>query len=99
MKRAAVINDKTGTPEKALYRVSKSSFLDDSLDKSLQTISKRVTDMTRLSLQHAELLQVVNYGLGGQYEPHNDFFTHQTQKFAGNRIATVLFYVSSCSLK
>ena len=44
-------------------------------------------------------IQVVNYGIGGQYEPHYDFARDDEDKFTslgnGNRIATVLFYVRS----
>ena len=46
------------------------------------------------------IIQVVNYGIGGQYEPHYDFATLREQAFTdevtGNRIATVLFYVCMC---
>ena len=42
-------------------------------------------------------LQVVNYGIGGHYEPHYDFARQDEDAFtslgSGNRIATVLFYV------
>lgn len=36
-------------------------------------LSWRVADMTGLSLQSAEMLQVANYGIGGQFEPHYDY--------------------------
>ena len=47
----------------------------------------------------SEDLQVVNYGIGGHYEPHFDF-ARKTEPDAfkelgtGNRIATILFYLS-----
>ena len=44
-------------------------------------------------------VQVVNYGIGGHYEPHYDFARRGEDAFSslgsGNRIATVLFYVRS----
>jgi len=52
-----------------------------------------------LELETAEELQVVNYGLGGHYEPHYDF-ARRDEKDAfkslgtGNRIATFMFYMS-----
>ena len=45
-----------------------------------------------------EQLQIANYGIGGHYEPHFDHARDEEDKFSdlnlGNRIATVLFYVS-----
>lgn len=59
-------------------------------------------DMTTLTMANAEPLQVVNYGMGGQYDPHFDFFEaddkSEYMRMYGNRIATVLFYVSDIAL-
>lgn len=59
----------------------------------IKIIDARIEDMTGLSLISAERLQVVNYGIGGQYEPHHDFYYQKHKMRRGNRIATVLFYV------
>lgn len=80
------------------YRISKSAWINDIEHKVIQTISQRVQDMTGLSMKYTEDLQVVNYGIGGHYEPHFDFALSDDLNFEiaglGNRIATVLFYVS-----
>lgn len=83
----------------ATYRISKSAWLKDVDDDVVRTIGLRVEDMTGLTVSTAEDLQVVNYGIGGHYEPHFDFArADEVNAFAslgtGNRIATVLFYVS-----
>lgn len=66
----------------------------------MRAVSQRVEDMTGLTVSSAEELQVVNYGIGGHYEPHFDFARREEVNAfkslgTGNRIATVLFYVSS----
>ncbi|KAJ0175458.1 hypothetical protein K1T71_008617 [Dendrolimus kikuchii] len=96
-KRAVVHDPKTGEMVQANYRISKSSWLRDEESPIVERISRRVADMTGLSMIYAEELQVVNYGIGGHYEPHYDFARRSEsifKKHGGNRIATVLFYMS-----
>lgn len=58
--------------------------------------------MTGLSTKTAEKLQIQNYGIGGHYVPHFDQQIKSEPLLdirkadAGNRIATVLFYVRIC---
>ena len=66
-------NHKTGELETANYRISKSAWLKDEEHHHVRAISQRVEDMTGLTMTTAEELQVVNYGIGGHYEPHFDF--------------------------
>uniref|UniRef100_A0A146M0J2 procollagen-proline 4-dioxygenase n=1 Tax=Lygus hesperus TaxID=30085 RepID=A0A146M0J2_LYGHE len=99
LKRATVQNFKTGALETASYRISKSAWLSNSEDEVVARVARRVEDMTGLTTATAEELQVVNYGIGGHYEPHFDFARKdEVNAFkslgTGNRIATVLFYMS-----
>lgn len=92
-------NHKTGQLEVASYRISKSAWLKDEDHEVVRNIGLRVQDMTGLTVDTAEELQVVNYGIGGHYEPHFDFARREEKEAfkslgTGNRIATVLFYVS-----
>ncbi|XP_058444730.1 prolyl 4-hydroxylase subunit alpha-1-like [Malaya genurostris] len=98
-RRATVQNYKTGELEVANYRISKSAWLKDEEHPYVKTIGQRVEDMTDLAMSTAEELQVVNYGIGGHYEPHFDFARREEKNAfkslgTGNRIATVLFYMS-----
>ena len=92
-------NAKTGELETANYRISKSAWLKPEEGKVVETINKRLELMTNLEMDTAEELQIANYGIGGHYDPHFDFARkEETKAFSdlgtGNRIATVLFYVS-----
>lgn len=69
-KRATVQNHKTGELEVAHYRISKSAWLKDEEHEVVRNMVQRVVDMTNLDMTTAEELQVVNYGIGGHYEPH-----------------------------
>ncbi|XP_063685425.1 prolyl 4-hydroxylase subunit alpha-2-like isoform X1 [Bolinopsis microptera] len=104
LNRATVHNKNTGKLENAEYRVSKTAWLDDDMteDKGriVRRINRRMEDATELSHDYAELDQVNNYGMAGQYEPHYDMKTLRDIKVqklgpseAGNRVATLLIYL------
>lgn len=72
-RRATVQNYKTGELETANYRISKSAWLKAEDHRHVDEVNKRVEALTGLEVDTAEELQVVNYGIGGHYEPHFDF--------------------------
>ncbi|NWR77844.1 P4HA3 hydroxylase, partial [Centropus unirufus] len=87
--------------QKAEYRISKSAWLKDTADPVVRALEQRIAAVTGLDLRppYAEYLQVVNYGLGGHYEPHFDHATSRKSPLyrmkSGNRIATVMIYLSA----
>ncbi|XP_060942029.1 prolyl 4-hydroxylase subunit alpha-2-like isoform X1 [Limanda limanda] len=97
--RATVRDPKTGLLTTANYRVSKSAWLEEEDDPVISRVNQRIEDITGLEVDTAELLQVANYGVGGQYEPHYDFSRKdEPDAFkrlgTGNRVATFLNYMS-----
>ncbi|XP_063291398.1 prolyl 4-hydroxylase subunit alpha-1 isoform X3 [Pelobates fuscus] len=99
LRRATVHDPVTGQLTTAQYRVSKSAWLSGYEDPVIETINRRIQDLTGLDVSTAEELQVANYGVGGQYEPHFDFGRKDEpdafkELGTGNRIATWLFYMS-----
>lgn len=52
---------------------SLSSWLEEDDDPVVAKVNQRMQQITGLTVKTAELLQVANYGMGGQYEPHFDF--------------------------
>ncbi|XP_066538828.1 prolyl 4-hydroxylase subunit alpha-3 [Hoplias malabaricus] len=83
------------------YRISKSAWLKDSAHPTISNVDRRITLLTGLNVQlpYAEHLQVVNYGIGGHYEPHFDHATSTSSPLyrfnSGNRMATFMIYLSS----
>ncbi|XP_041803604.1 prolyl 4-hydroxylase subunit alpha-1b isoform X3 [Chelmon rostratus] len=101
-RRATVHDPQTGKLTTAQYRVSKSAWLTGYDDPMIDQINQRIEDLTGLEMDTAEELQVANYGVGGQYEPHFDFGRKDEpdafkELGTGNRIATWLFYMSDVS--
>ncbi|XP_028668628.1 prolyl 4-hydroxylase subunit alpha-2-like [Erpetoichthys calabaricus] len=96
--RAGVSDRKTGGQFIAEYRVSKSAWLREEDHLVVFRLNQRIADVTGLSMESAEPLQVANYGVGGQYEPHYDFprihVNDTVFKLNGSRIATLLIYMS-----
>nr|XP_042135627.1 prolyl 4-hydroxylase subunit alpha-3 isoform X2 [Peromyscus maniculatus bairdii] len=83
------------------YRISKSAWLKDTVDPMLVTLDHRIAALTGLDIRppYAEYLQVVNYGIGGHYEPHFDHATSPSSPLyrmkSGNRVATFMIYLSA----
>ncbi|XP_056101783.1 prolyl 4-hydroxylase subunit alpha-1a isoform X2 [Rhinichthys klamathensis goyatoka] len=102
LRRATVHDPQTGKLTTAQYRVSKSAWLAAYEHPVVDHINQRIEDITGLDIKTAEELQVANYGVGGQYEPHFDFGRKDEpdafkELGTGNRIATWLFYMSDVS--
>ncbi|XP_065143668.1 prolyl 4-hydroxylase subunit alpha-2 [Paramisgurnus dabryanus] len=96
LSRAKVIDAVTGKRFSTAFRVSKSAWLSEDEDPLIAQINQRIADVTGLDLRTAEELQVANYGIGGQYEPHYDskLSNDSDFQFRGDRIATLLIYMS-----
>ncbi|XP_071318228.1 prolyl 4-hydroxylase subunit alpha-1a isoform X2 [Trachinotus anak] len=99
LRRATVHDPQTGKLTTAHYRVSKSAWLGAYEHPVVDEINQRIQDITGLDVTTAEDLQVANYGVGGQYEPHFDFGRKDEpdafeELGTGNRIATWLLYMS-----
>uniref|UniRef100_A0A8C9C5G9 Prolyl 4-hydroxylase subunit alpha 1 n=1 Tax=Phocoena sinus TaxID=42100 RepID=A0A8C9C5G9_PHOSS len=95
LRRATISNPITGDLETVHYRISKSAWLSGYENPVVSRINMRIQDLTGLDVSTAEELQVANYGVGGQYEPHFDFARKDEpdafkELGTGNRIATWL---------
>ena len=58
LNRATVRNRKTGRSKHAHYRVSKSAWFKDDDYQTIARVSQRISDVTGLSMETAEKLQV-----------------------------------------
>lgn len=90
-----VRNAKTGAGVIINTRISKTAWLTHDDHETVRTFYKRVEDLTGLTSETAESLQVINYGLGGYYDRHYDASKQNSTKINnGMRISTWLTYIS-----
>lgn len=61
-----------GSVHAADYRTSRIAWVEDDDDEISYRISQRVKAMTNLDIEHAEMNQVSNYGIAGEYISHSD---------------------------
>ncbi|XP_058982692.1 uncharacterized protein LOC101899183 [Musca domestica] len=98
LKRATVFNKSQGKSTIVEKRTSKFSWFQDNTSNTTIRLNQRIRDMTGFDILGSEMLQVMNYGLGGHYDTHFDYFdvpdTSDVVQLNGNRIATVLFYMT-----
>ncbi|CAD6993034.1 unnamed protein product [Ceratitis capitata] len=79
-------------------RTSQFVFMPRTAHKLLEAIDVRAEQMTDLNMEYSEDHQFQNYGIGGHYGQHYDWFQSEdlliSSREMGNRIATVLFYLT-----
>lgn len=68
--------------------------MDDHLNEHIKKVTLRTEDMTGLSMETVESLQVQNYGVGGHYDCHVDYLRENKNPDQGDRVATVLYYLT-----
>lgn len=79
-------------------RTSTSCHLNEG--RLLDKLHLRMKAMTNLEIVRFpdDYFTVTNYGIGSFYKTHHDFFSKDINEEKGNRIATIMFYVSFCCL-
>ncbi|XP_055381323.1 prolyl 4-hydroxylase subunit alpha-2-like [Condylostylus longicornis] len=110
LERAGTWNNDEGKDTSTTYRTSKHSWIDNGTHPVVDILNQRMYDMTGLSLETSETLQIANYGIGGHYDIHVDYSEHSddprynsadafgSEWGFGDRIATILFYLSDVPL-
>lgn len=80
-----------------MMRPTKKSLVFDVEHERAKAVSRRVGDMTGLSISTSNAMQIINYGIDGEFDLHMDAVPKPKWVY-GNRLATVLIHVyTSCS--
>jgi prolyl 4-hydroxylase len=83
-------------------RTSRGFFVHNSWsDPILIGIEKRIAAITDIPMEYGEDLHVLHYGVGGEYQPHYDYFNENTPGGAecmlrgGQRVASLIMYLNA----
>lgn len=85
----------TGVHKLSKVRTSWGMFFNRAEDEVVKRVEERVAAWTMVPRDNAEGMQVLRYVNGQKYEPHHDYFSHpERDQNGGNRLATVLMYLT-----
>ncbi|KAI4885452.1 hypothetical protein NFI96_014408 [Prochilodus magdalenae] len=80
----------------SLNRVAQSAWLSKEDNPVVHRVIQRLHDITGLDMQPQGSLEVLNYGIGGQFGPHYDT-GELDESPSGYRMATIITYLSDVS--
>jgi len=101
LRRSTVLDPVTGRTDLLdLRRTSEGAFFALCEDDLIRRIDTRVARLMNWPLENGEGLQILHYGVGGEYRPHFDYFppgdpgSSQHLAQAGQRVATLILYLN-----
>jgi prolyl 4-hydroxylase len=100
LKRLTTVNPQTGQEDVIDRRTSDGTFFQRCEDDFIATLDRRIARLMAWPLENGEGLQILRYGVGGEYKPHFDYFppadpgsaTHLVH--GGQRVATLVVYLN-----
>jgi ubiquinone/menaquinone biosynthesis C-methylase UbiE len=100
LERSTVVGGGTGARDIDARRMSETAHFADALsDPLLDAIDERIAALTQIPKRNGEALQVVHYGVGGEFQPHRDYFDRRVAAEAealrsgGQRRVTMIIYL------
>jgi prolyl 4-hydroxylase len=101
MKNSEVVDRKSGGSYQSNVRKSEGCHFNRGENAIVQRVEQRIAALTRVPVDHGEPLQMLHYGIGGEYLAHQDFFdpadpgSQVLTRVGGQRIATMVIYLNS----
>jgi prolyl 4-hydroxylase len=100
LERSTVVDPRTGTNAVVDYRSSAGMFFHPLEEPFIAELDVRLAALMNCPLENGEGLQVLRYGVGGQYPPHFDFkipsnaTNSESIARSGQRISTLIVYLN-----
>lgn len=98
--RSSVVSPDSGANTVMDIRTSEGAYFHRAENPLVQRIDARVSALMGLPEEHGEGLQVMRYGVGGEYVPHFDYFAPDQKGSAshiatgGQRVSTLIMYLN-----
>lgn len=98
--RSTTVNGATGADETIANRTSEGTVFARGEDEFIDRLDRRTSALMNSPLDHGEGLQILRYGVGGEYRPHFDYFppedpgSWQHVATAGQRVSTLIVYLN-----
>ncbi len=100
LKRSEVIERDSGGHQISKVRTSEGTHFQLGENAVVERLEKRIQALIGAPIENGEPLQILHYGLGGEYLPHHDYFDPKDPGSAahlaagGQRVATMVIYLS-----
>ncbi len=96
LQMATVIDEQSGATNPHPERLSQMAWPEKGRYPLLQRIATGIAQFTGIPESHQEPLQILQYGVGGEYRPHFDAFAegNPTLQQGGNRQLTMILYLN-----
>lgn len=100
MERSTTVDDATGEMFVHEARTSSGAYFVRAETPLIEHLERRFAAIMGLPPEHGEGLQLLRYGVGGEYRPHHDYFNPEAKGASrhttrgGQRISTMVVYLN-----
>ena len=101
MKSSEVVDRKSGGSYQSNVRKSEGCHFNRGENAIVQRLEQRISVLTGIAVDCGEPLQMLHYGVGGEYLAHQDFFdpadpgSQVLTRIGGQRLATMVVYLNN----
>ena len=100
LQRSTIVDPETGHGTVIKDRSSDGTFFALNENAFIATIDRRIAEVMGWPIENGEGLQILRYGIGGEYKPHFDFFppgdpgSQRHIAKGGQRVSTLVIYLN-----
>lgn len=104
MQDSTVVDTQTGEFVKHPERISRGTHFEHQSNEVVIEIENRISKLFGFPVNQQEAIQILHYGVGGEYRPHYDYFppeeagSQSALAHAGQRLATLVMYLNTPTL-